>query len=154
MPSLRWNAGGLLNALGDPHGPPPVVIRPGLNQVSAAELAALKAHPTIRHYEGLGMLEFLDAELPAVLRNLDVHAAKMVVGETVNPETLGVWLKAEKRKPVRVAISRQLAAIDPKKEQPDPVPAHFPVPREDTAVDLGHYGPQDVHSPRAKRVHE
>ena len=91
-----------------------IVLKPGVNQLSAAEWAAIKYHPDMKR-----MLEADDVEVvgketdnTSDLAKMDANKAVKMVGETLDHVVLVKWYAAESRDEVKAAIKMQLEKLN------------------------------------------
>ena len=113
---VKSNVLGLLGLPGS--GDKPVVLKPGVNEVSDKDWEVASRHPGVTVRLEDGSLEVLNAEGKvdpenpvSILCALKVIEAKKAAKETIDVPLLQSWLAAEKRSDVKQVIQEQLTAL-------------------------------------------
>lgn len=103
-------------SLGLQHNGTLIELKPGINNLSEAKVAKLKAHPNYPKYEELGAISAPEAAESAAdaggftlaeLRELNVDEAEGLIKETTDVDLLKSW-KADPRVTVQRAIAERL----------------------------------------------
>ena len=89
---------------------------PGYNQVTDAQVAALRAIPYTSVLEAAGMIEFVGdpvpqpaaaVKVPAKLRGLDLDVALAAIASCTDRAQLRKWLSTDSRAEVRAALQKR-----------------------------------------------
>jgi hypothetical protein len=90
------------------HLNPPLMLKPGINEIPDATWTKLKADPTIQSKLENGDMEAVTEKGKAdSLMSFSPAKAKEIIKDTVDRDLLKKWAEVEKRKPIQMAISDQ-----------------------------------------------
>lgn len=99
------------------HLPDGTFLKSGANNVDTTSFMKFHEHPTIKAHVEAGTLSYevpkggKEAPVQSHLNSLSLKAAQELIGQTIDSELLQVWLKVEKRNPIKVSIDKQLKAL-------------------------------------------